>query len=207
MEPEPQIKIEPVDNDVNSFTTRSQARGTTEPHTEAEITHFHVPMDNDLQTRIVYQKLRNEDLASRGKSPYDDQGIIFRHQKPVDLMKEQYLQLTGQAPAPEEPDGDDDGDSDRHHRDPYRQDKTPRGGGPRGPPGNPGGGGGGPPNGGNGPPSNGDEGFPRNRSSIPYHGYTMPPVGRARLRSLGVQAVIEHHCSQMHSQLIQLCRQ
>ena len=206
VEPEPQTKTEPTDNDLDSFTTCSQARGTNEPHTPARMGPFHVPMNDDLQTRIVFQKLRNEDLASWGKSPYDNQGIVFQNQQPVDLMKEQYLQSTGQAPAPEEPDGDNDGDDRRDHHNPQHPDRTSRGSGHGGLPGDPGGDGG-PPGGGNGPPSNDDEGFPHNRSSIPHRGYTMPPAGCTRLRSPGVQAVLEHHCSQMHLRLVRLCRQ
>jgi hypothetical protein len=122
-------------------------------------------------------------------------------------MREQYLQSTGQAPAPEEPDGDDDGDDDRDHQGPHRPGEKPHGNGHGGPPGNPGGGDGGPPGGGDDPSNDGYEGFPRNRPSIPHRGYTMPPVGCTRLRSPGVQVVLEHHHSQMHLRLIRLCRQ
>jgi hypothetical protein len=77
VQPEPHIKTEMVNNDIDSFTTRSQARGTNEPHPYTRTTPFHTPMNDDLQTCIVFQRLCNEDLASCGKPPYDNQGIIF----------------------------------------------------------------------------------------------------------------------------------
>jgi hypothetical protein len=77
VQPEPHIKTEMVNNDIDSFTTHSQARGTNEPHPYTRTTPFHAPMNDDLQTRIVFQRLHNEDLASCGKSLYDDQGIVF----------------------------------------------------------------------------------------------------------------------------------
>jgi hypothetical protein len=77
-------------------------------------------------------------------------------------MREQYLQSTGQAPAPEEPNGDDDGDDDRDHQGPHCPGEKPHGNGRGGPPGNPGGGDRGPPGGGDDPSNDGYEGFPHN---------------------------------------------
>jgi hypothetical protein len=85
--------------------------------------------------------------------------------------------------------------------------KKPHSNGHGRPPGNPGGGDRGPPGGGDDLSNDGYKGFPRNRPGIPHCGYTMPPVGCTRLHSPGVQAVLEHHRSQMHLWLIQLCRQ
>jgi hypothetical protein len=119
-------------------------------------------MNDDLQTRIVFQRLRNEDLASCGKSPYDDQGIIFQNHKPVDLMREQYLQSTGQAPAPEEPDGDDDGNNDRDHQGPHCPGENPMVMVMEDHLGTQGGGDGGPPGGGNDLSNDGYEGSPHN---------------------------------------------
>jgi hypothetical protein len=168
VQPEPHIKTEMVNNDIDLFTTCSQVRGTNEPHPYMRTTPFHAPMNDDLQTHIVFQRLCNKDLASRGKSPYDNQGIVFRNHKPVDLMREQYLQSTGQVPAPEEPDGDDNGNDDRDHQGPHHPGEKPHGNSRGGPPGNPGGEDGGPPGGGDDPSNDGYEGFPHNRPGIPH---------------------------------------
>jgi hypothetical protein len=205
-EPGPKTKFEPIDDDINSYTTKSQPKGLVKHPTNtylALVTPFHVPMEDDLKSRIAFQQMRNEDLATRRSSAYDDQGIIFRNQCPVDVMKEQYLQSTSQAPAPEEPDSDDDGDDDDCHCSPRHPNDVPRGDPSRPPRGNPGGGGsGGPPDGSNGPTNNSDRGNPHNWSNPPYQGYTMPPAGHAKPWTPGVQAVIEHHHGQMHSRLV-----
>jgi hypothetical protein len=140
VQPELHIKTETVDNNIDLFTIHSQARGTNEPHPYMRTTPFHAPMNDNLQTHIVFQRLCNEDLASCGKSLYNDQGIIFRNHKPVDLMREQYLQSTGQALAPKESNGDDDGDDDGDHQGLHHPGEKPHGNGHGGPPGNPGGG-------------------------------------------------------------------
>jgi hypothetical protein len=201
-----QLKQEPSTVDYESSTSRSRVptlRGNE------EFPHARICMADRFKDREAFQHLRNSDLATRGVSLYDDQGIIFRKHQAIDAMKEMYLKSMGQAPAPNEPGGGNDPDDpdEPPPRDdlPYNQrrgthDRTPRGG--------PGGGDGdgNPPD---GDDNEGDDDQPpsHNRPTPPHRGYSMPTAGQTRLRTPGVQAIIDHHRDQMHNRLIRLCRQ
>lgn len=54
-------------------------RGTAEPSEPPRSDPFHVPMADDFQNRVGYQRLRNTDLTRWSTSVYADQGIVFQN--------------------------------------------------------------------------------------------------------------------------------
>jgi len=79
--------------------------------------HFCVELADNLRDRTVYQQIRNADLFEWGHSNYDDQGIIFGHNREVhDEMRNMYQSSLKAASAPGGGDTGDNGDneSDNH---------------------------------------------------------------------------------------------
>jgi hypothetical protein len=80
---------EEVDDRVNKTTTtsRKSTRRQTENTGIRMPPRGRIPLVDNHMDRIVYQRIRNEDLARSGASAYDDQGIAFKGHQPVDIME------------------------------------------------------------------------------------------------------------------------
>jgi hypothetical protein len=193
-------------------STRPPPKGTSEASGPAIRVPLNarMPMANNRSDRIVYQRLRNEDLDKRGSSLYDDQGIIFDGHRPIDVNDIRYARISSQAPAPDYPGGgngpgNQGNDNGRRSQDYSRRPPIPDRS--HTPYGAPGGGDGGPPNGGGGFDIGGDDSdLPGNQRPL-RRGYSMPPADRSRLHTPGVRATNEHHRTQMHNRLLRLCRE
>jgi len=85
-------------------------------------------MAEKLKDRIVYQRLRNDDLSKKGGSWYADQGIAFSTDgKVLDEMKRLYQLSLKAAAAPGDPGDDGDDESDELSDPiPWRGDPPPR---------------------------------------------------------------------------------
>jgi hypothetical protein len=173
----------------NSTSARNYTHSASEHSGTRVPTNARIPIADNRRDRIAFQRLRNDDVSRRGTSVYDDQGIVFEGDQPIDLMEQVYLRSRGQNPLPNNPYCGNGGISEGNRDPPFYpgQDRSPYD--------NPGGGGG----------SDGrDEDLPPNRRHNFHRGYSMPLVVRD-IR--GVRAAMEHHRDEMHDQLIRLCRE
>lgn len=186
-------------------------------------------MADSLSDRIAYQRMCVADLLIRGRTLYNDQGIVFHGSQPHDIMRDNYVRAASQVPqqvyrggAPDgygNDDDDDDNDDRRglpHSNDnpgrsyhepgyPHRNSGPLRGGGSSG--GGSGSGGGG---GGDGSGGGNDDDPPWDKGQNPpvpngprseQRGYSMPPLTLTGFNTPGVMAAEENHCSLMHDRL------
>jgi hypothetical protein len=78
-----------------------------------------VPMAEKLEDRVAYQHMRNEDLSTKGRSLYENQGIAFSVDgKVIDEMKRLYQSSLKAAAAPGGDPGDDGDDESDDPPDP-----------------------------------------------------------------------------------------
>ncbi|KAG6893894.1 hypothetical protein C0993_012754, partial [Termitomyces sp. T159_Od127] len=78
-----------------------------------------VHLVDNWNERVNYQRIRNQDLRTRGESLIDDQGVVFEGRggvTPIDDMRQQFVARTGKPDKdPEDGSGDDDHHRDRGH--------------------------------------------------------------------------------------------
>ncbi|KAG6882005.1 hypothetical protein C0993_012225 [Termitomyces sp. T159_Od127] len=73
-----------------------------------------VHLVDNWNERVNYQRIRNQDLWTRGESLIDDQGVVFEGRggvTPIDDMRRQFVTRTG---GPDNDPGDGSGDNDHH---------------------------------------------------------------------------------------------
>jgi hypothetical protein len=120
-----------------------------------------IPLLNEWNDHISYQRLREDDLCQNGELRIEDQGMRFVGHRPVGHERHHFTAIAGGEPDPGDPgDEDDEGNNDQGQNGPHRpipHHKENRGN----PPNHPRGGGGDGGDGGGGRGDGGDDGNDR----------------------------------------------
>jgi hypothetical protein len=163
-----------------------------------------VPLLDEWNDHVSFQRLREDDIRRRGRSRIEDQRVRFKGHEAVGHQHPHFMAVAGGAPDPGDLDDDDDdddngnggsnnpcpdhGENHRHHS----SNNNSRNGG----------------NGGRPPPSNGGgSGNPPGNNHRESCGYSMPPPAAHRYSTPGVHEAAENHRDTMHERLYALMRQ